>query len=218
MPRSTFFALAEDKRARVVAAAVGEFGAHAYGAASLDRVAAAAGVSKGSLYQYFAGKRDLYTWLLTEHLPTQKRALSTLAAPTERDFFAWLGVAFHGGLRLFRAEPHLAALAARAAAPATDLDAVAVHAALRRLTHDGLCELVRSAMAAGSVRRDVDVDLAAELVAALMGAGLLSCLARRAGLDADAILREPAFAHALDDATLAALVNDAVDLVRRALA
>ena len=56
MPRSTFFNLPEDKRARVVEALKIEFAARSYARASVDRVIGAAGVSKGSFYQYFDNK------------------------------------------------------------------------------------------------------------------------------------------------------------------
>ena len=66
MPRSTFFNLPEDKRARVVEALKVEFAARPYARASVDRVIAAAGVSKGSFYQYFENKEDAYAHLVRE--------------------------------------------------------------------------------------------------------------------------------------------------------
>ena len=66
MPRSTFFNLPEDKRARVVEALKAEFAARPYARASVDRVIGAAGVSKGSFYQYFDNKEDAYAHLVRE--------------------------------------------------------------------------------------------------------------------------------------------------------
>ena len=66
MPRSTFFNLPEDKRARVVEALKIEFAARPYARASVDRVIGAAGVSKGSFYQYFDNKEDAYAHLVRE--------------------------------------------------------------------------------------------------------------------------------------------------------
>ena len=66
MPRSTFFNLPEDKRARVVEALKVEFAARPYVRASVDRVIGAAGVSKGSFYQYFDNKEDAYAHLVRE--------------------------------------------------------------------------------------------------------------------------------------------------------
>ena len=66
MPLPTFFNLPEDKRARVVEALKVEFAARPYARASVDRVIAAAGVSKGSFYQYFENKEDAYAHLVRE--------------------------------------------------------------------------------------------------------------------------------------------------------
>ena len=66
MPRPTFFNLPEDKRAHVVEALKAEFAARPYVRASVDRVIAAAGVSKGSFYQYFDNKEDAYAHLVRE--------------------------------------------------------------------------------------------------------------------------------------------------------
>ncbi len=60
MPKSTLLRLDEKKRQRVLNAAMAEFADHPYDRANLDRIANAAGVPKGSLYQYFHNKRDCF--------------------------------------------------------------------------------------------------------------------------------------------------------------
>ncbi|MFP4104463.1 MAG: TetR/AcrR family transcriptional regulator [Phycisphaerae bacterium] len=47
----------------ILRAAENVFVAHGYAAATMDQVAADAGISKGSLYNYFEGKEDLFTKL-----------------------------------------------------------------------------------------------------------------------------------------------------------
>ena len=80
MPRSTFFNLPEDKRARVVEALKVEFAARPYVRASVDRVIGAAGVSKGSFYQYFENKDDAYAHLVRE-LMSARVGLTGAPAP-----------------------------------------------------------------------------------------------------------------------------------------
>ncbi len=60
MPTVTWSRLDGDRRAAVVAAAEAEFAAHGFSRGSLNVIARTAGVAKGSLFQYFADKRDLY--------------------------------------------------------------------------------------------------------------------------------------------------------------
>lgn len=60
MPRATFLNLPESKRQRLLEAARAEFAQHDFADALLDRIAGQARVPKGSLYQYFEDKRELY--------------------------------------------------------------------------------------------------------------------------------------------------------------
>jgi AcrR family transcriptional regulator len=62
--KPVFFQLSPEKREAIVNAALGEFGRHDYAAASLDRIVAAAGISKGGLYEYIATKDELYLYCM----------------------------------------------------------------------------------------------------------------------------------------------------------
>lgn len=60
MPRATWANLDAERRARVLHAAMAEFGRHGYSGGSLNVIAREAGVAKGSLFQYFDDKFDFY--------------------------------------------------------------------------------------------------------------------------------------------------------------
>ena len=66
MPSETFARLPEEKRLRIFEAAVDEFAAWRFSEASINRVIKAAGIPRGSFYQYFKDKEDLYTYVLQE--------------------------------------------------------------------------------------------------------------------------------------------------------
>ena len=57
-----------DVRRQVLDAALAEFTRHGYERASLDRIAAAAGFSKGAIYSNFAGKEDLFLSLMDQQV------------------------------------------------------------------------------------------------------------------------------------------------------
>jgi len=63
MPTVTWSRLAGDRRCAIVAAEEAEFAAHGFSGGSLNVIARRAGVAKGSLFQYFADKRDLYAYI-----------------------------------------------------------------------------------------------------------------------------------------------------------
>ncbi|MDO5494880.1 MAG: TetR/AcrR family transcriptional regulator [bacterium] len=58
--------LPREKAARVLGAAVSEFADHGYQHANTNRIAAAAGISVGALFQYFASKDDLFRYVVGE--------------------------------------------------------------------------------------------------------------------------------------------------------
>jgi AcrR family transcriptional regulator len=62
---------ADQRRARLFAAAAAEFGAHGYGGASLRAIAATAGVTTPVIYDHFESKAELYSavaWQLADDL------------------------------------------------------------------------------------------------------------------------------------------------------
>jgi AcrR family transcriptional regulator len=63
MPTTTWFRLPAARRQAVLDAAEAEFGAFGFSRGSLNVIARNAGVSKGSLFQYFTDKADLCTYL-----------------------------------------------------------------------------------------------------------------------------------------------------------
>jgi AcrR family transcriptional regulator len=63
MVRSRFAKLPLEQHQVILQAAMEEVAARGFHAASLNRVIEAAGISKGSMYNYFDGKEDLYTYL-----------------------------------------------------------------------------------------------------------------------------------------------------------
>lgn len=64
MPTQTFFRLPEEKRERLTEAAWEEFMSVPFADASINRIVRAAQIPRGSFYQYFEGKEDLFFYLL----------------------------------------------------------------------------------------------------------------------------------------------------------
>ena len=63
MPTATFDHLPEEKRRRILDAAVKEFGARGLSSANLSNIVKEAQISRGSIYQYFPSKEDLYVYV-----------------------------------------------------------------------------------------------------------------------------------------------------------
>ncbi len=62
MPKQTFFNLPEEKREKIIRAAIEEFSLHGYAKTSINSIAERAEIAKGSIYQYFEDKKDFYLY------------------------------------------------------------------------------------------------------------------------------------------------------------
>jgi AcrR family transcriptional regulator len=66
MPNSTFYNLPLEKQNRIINSAIDEFISKPYTKTSIDRIVKNAEIPKGSFYQYFEEKKDIYLYVL-EH-------------------------------------------------------------------------------------------------------------------------------------------------------
>jgi AcrR family transcriptional regulator len=65
VPSQTFVNLSEEKRERIIDAAIDEFANNSIKNASIARIISEAGIPRGSFYQYFSDIKDLYKYIFT---------------------------------------------------------------------------------------------------------------------------------------------------------
>lgn len=108
MPKDTFLNLPRDKASRIEEAAIDEFMVYSFEAASVNRIVAKAGIAKGSFYQYFADKKDLYKHILNQIVEQKMAYLSpVMANPMSVDFYILLKEIYMSGLRFAQSNPRL---------------------------------------------------------------------------------------------------------------
>jgi AcrR family transcriptional regulator len=62
MPKDTFFNLNEEKQENIMRTAINEFSNHGFEKGNIGEIAKSAGVAKGSMYQYFENKKELFLY------------------------------------------------------------------------------------------------------------------------------------------------------------
>ena len=88
MPKPTFYNLPEEKRNLIFRHALEEFARFPYERASLSAIVNRADIAKGSMYQYFTGKKDLYMYLIQEVYARKREFLQPVWEQKEKvDFF-----------------------------------------------------------------------------------------------------------------------------------
>ncbi|RMF47230.1 MAG: TetR/AcrR family transcriptional regulator [Anaerolineae bacterium] len=168
MPTETFFNLPEEKRQKVFDAAVAEFAAWPFSQASVNRIVERAGISKGSFYQYFSGKEDLFVYL-SQVIGEQKKLVlnTTVQEVGSDDLFSTLRALYLGGLRFAAQHPDYAAIG-RNMLKEKDSPVYQRLLAEGRETMLGWFQsMLDEAVAAGRVRPDVNTHFTAYLIAAL---------------------------------------------------
>ena len=84
MPKQTYFHLSKDKQETLIAAAKQEFSRVPLHEASIANIIKSAGIPRGSFYQYFEDKEDLFYYLLNQlSVKNHLRFISVLQTKTE---------------------------------------------------------------------------------------------------------------------------------------
>jgi AcrR family transcriptional regulator len=91
MPKDTFNNLPEEKRNHILEIAIQEFATNPYDVASISNIVRKAGIAKGSFYQYFEDKKDLYRTLIEISTDKKQTLLTELPSPSPwSDLFNYL--------------------------------------------------------------------------------------------------------------------------------
>ncbi|MAT98574.1 MAG: TetR family transcriptional regulator [Anaerolineaceae bacterium] len=203
MPKETFFNLPEEKRQRIIDLALAEFAENDYDTASISRIVAQAGIAKGSFYQYFENKEDLYNYLLALGTEAKAQFLGSNAPDPQMGTFAYIRWLSEAGIKFELSRPKLSQIGYRAARSGTlpaDLQARArVGAAVF------FRQLVEQGQAKGDINSEIDPDLAAfvfNVIFSELGGYLLNRLQDEAGLEDGRSLFETAEAKQLFDQIL----------------
>ena len=105
MPKSTFFNLKAAKREAITDAFLREFSNTAFDDASITTVVKALGIAKGSIYQYFADKQDLFAYLIEHCSGTKLQYVGDLRRSDYADYWQYFRALYEKGLQFDREHP-----------------------------------------------------------------------------------------------------------------
>jgi AcrR family transcriptional regulator len=166
MPTVTWARVDPARRAAVIEAAEAEFGAHGFSRGSLNVIARRAGVAKGSLFQYFADKRDLYAFIAdmgSQRVRAYMEDLIIKLNPS-RPFFDHLTDLLDGWVAYYAEHPHERALHAAATLEVDSEARISVRNVIHRHYLEVLRPLIHGAQSRGDLRPDADTDVLLSLL------------------------------------------------------
>ena len=168
MPKETFFNLSPDKRERIEASAINEFREYYFDASSINRIVDAAGIAKGSFYQYFEDKKDLYKHIMNIIIQKKLEYMTpTLMNPTGLDIFSLLREMYVSGLSFAASNPELLEISNKLLSdPNHDLYKEIIEE--NKVKSDQVFHLMlRMAEERGEIRSGLDLSLVAFLLTSL---------------------------------------------------
>ena len=166
MPTVTWARVDPARRAAVIEAAESEFGSHGFSRGSLNVIARRAGVAKGSLFQYFADKRDLYAFITDIASQRVRSYMEDLIRELDprRPFFEFLTDLLDGWVAYYAEHPHERALHAAVSLEVDTEARVSVRSVSNRHYLEVLRPLVHAARIRGDLRPDADTDVLLSLL------------------------------------------------------
>lgn len=197
MPKPTFFNLPEQKRQIIEQAALDEFSSYGFDRSNMNRIVVHSGIAKGSFYQYFEDKQDLYFHLVDRLFRKKMQALEPILRTCGEHSFSYnLEALFAAGVALARTDTRLYQLGEDFATLQQSF-AVEFLKKYTPETTDIYTVLLTQAKANGELREGVDISLVSIFVADVINQTTMLHMQQR-GDDAQAehITREMlAFIH-----------------------
>ena len=160
MAKQTFLNLAEEKRNTIINAAIDEFAEYGFEASSINRIVANSGISKGSFYQYFEDKMDVFKYLMDVIAKEKTDYYMSKHPPSLHlgtfEYFRWM---IKTGAEFNSAYPRLVQAISRVLL----LDGLYYgrdFAEYHKMSTDGLTMMIKQAVKNGELDPSVDLDLA----------------------------------------------------------
>ena len=189
MPHQTFFNLPDKKRQKITDLAIAEFANNDYKNASITKIVKQAKIAKGSFYQYFEDKKELYLYLV-DLASEEKLAFMQRAKPPEPNmgFFPYLRWLFDLGTQFDLTHPQLSQIVYRTVygdVPFRD----EVLAMTQASSNEYIKQLVQNGIKQGDLASDINPDMAVFAINTL-GEGLRHYIPTQLGLDTKQIAQK----------------------------
>ena len=225
MPKSTFLNLSEEKRQAFLDRALEEFGLHGYRKASVSNIVKSLEIAKGSVYQYFDHKADLYRYLV-EYAASKKLDYiaahpSLLSLGTgESDFFTRYRAIVLAGAEFDFRFPAFSLVIANAGKERDAQDIPELAAELNERSTRFLSQFVQAGIERGQLRNDIDPLLLAHSINSLTLA-IVGYLESRFSFSLPQLLRDQSdgLPHALPftNAELEAAVDGLISVLQQGI-
>ncbi|VBB07750.1 tetr bacterial regulatory protein hth signature [Lucifera butyrica] len=164
MPKDTFHNLSDDKKRKIFDAAVQEFSTRRFSEASINQIVKAAGIPRGSFYQYFSGKEDIFCYMFEEILKEKRDVIrQSESVDPDADVFEICIQATGASFEWGRLNPKYSQIGML-----MEIDNSEFITKLRGASFEGLRKMIERDKKRGLIKPETDSDLVADMIYALI--------------------------------------------------
>lgn len=185
MPKETFFNLPDEKRELIENTAIIEFASKGFDKASINTIVKKSNIAKGSFYQYFEDKQDLFLHLLMSVAAEKKIKYMSpvLQNPGEHDFFIMLKELFISGLKFASENPELDKIGLWIRNNTNHPVYMEFMEKAGKFSNNIYEDLLSKAQSRGELKADFDISYISHLFPALLASTMDYCLKNSSGKD-----------------------------------
>ena len=167
--RPTFAKLPSEKQERVLDEAIEEFSRWGYDKASINRMVGRLGIAKGSIFQYFGSKKNLYFHIFEYAVGLVRRSLKGVKAETEgENFFIRLSKSLRAGVYFIQRYPRIYQIYLKMLFQEDFPFRADLLRTIRIFSMDYLRPIVEEGMKKGELRHSLDPEVAAFFLDAML--------------------------------------------------
>jgi AcrR family transcriptional regulator len=214
MPKQTFINLPDTKRTLVINTALEEFANNAYDKASVSKIVDNAKIAKGSMYQYFENKEELYSYLV-QFVSEQKLAYINNAIKAQQDnFFALYKEIIRAAAKFDLENPRYSSFLYSVG---KDTRNPSISKQIMSSSISFISNLLHDAHAKGQIRDDINLDFAAFIISYL-SVDIGDYISEKYDFSYADILKSKAGKLPVTDEQLSEVLDDLIEFFKRGIA
>lgn len=175
IPRKTFQKLPQQKQASIINVALTEFADKGYQSASINSMVQQIGIAKGSIYQYFGDKSELFLYVFSTSMELVKNYLREIRETTQnKPIENRLEKTLLGGVQFIKENPVVYRLYIKILSESSMPFREEILQSLKQYSYDYIDSLLTDAKNNGELSYDTDITRTGFIIDAVMDRFLLS--------------------------------------------
>lgn len=216
MPTTTFLKLSEEKRERFVQVALKEFAQFNYETASINRIIQELGIARGSVYQYFEDKLDLWLYLKSYAEEIKMNYIKNVNREKHKSFWDYYKALYISGIDFDLEQPHCSQFLYRIGFKESSIDVLPYIDGWKKKANTMFTELVKFEQKKGSINKKIPTATCVHFLIT-MSMSIADLLQTKYKVDFDKNLKSGKPLYGKNKKELIAAVDELISLLVKAL-